>query len=45
VLGFIFVLAAQGAMAQPYPNKPVKIIITYPVGGLQTKLPESSQWG
>lgn len=28
-----FACVSFGATAQPYPNKPVKIIITYPVGG------------
>lgn len=32
-LAFIFVFASQLVLAQPYPNKPVKLIITYPVGG------------
>jgi tripartite-type tricarboxylate transporter receptor subunit TctC len=32
-LGLIFACVSQLALAQPYPNKPVKVIITYPVGG------------
>jgi tripartite-type tricarboxylate transporter receptor subunit TctC len=35
-LGFLCLLVtffSASAFAQPYPNKPVKIIITYPVGG------------
>lgn len=32
-LGLILACVSQLALAQPYPNKPVKVIITYPVGG------------
>jgi tripartite-type tricarboxylate transporter receptor subunit TctC len=32
-LALVFACVSQLALAQPYPNKPVKVIITYPVGG------------
>lgn len=32
-LGLILACVSQLALAQSYPNKPVKVIITYPVGG------------
>jgi len=32
-LGFAAALAAGGALAQAYPSKPVKLIVTYPPGG------------
>ena len=32
-LGFAAALAAGGALAQAYPTKPVKLIVTYPPGG------------
>jgi tripartite-type tricarboxylate transporter receptor subunit TctC len=31
--GFAAALTAGAALAQPYPNKPVKLIVTYPPGG------------
>ena len=33
VLGFVAALPAGGALAQGYPSKPVKLIVTYPPGG------------
>ena len=33
-LTMAFWLAAFGAAAQPYPNKPIKIIVPYPAGGV-----------
>ena len=32
-LGFTAALLAGGAVAQTYPGKPVKLIVTYPPGG------------
>ena len=33
VLGLVAGLVSGAALAQPYPNKPVKLIVTYPPGG------------
>jgi tripartite-type tricarboxylate transporter receptor subunit TctC len=33
VLGLLAGFASVAALAQPYPNKPVKLIVTYPPGG------------
>jgi len=33
LLGLIAALMCGGALAQPYPTKPVKLIVTYPPGG------------
>ena len=32
-LALIAALAASAALAQPYPNRPVKLVVTYPPGG------------
>ena len=36
ILGFV--LTAGHALAQPYPNKPIRIIVPYPAGGVLDSL-------
>jgi tripartite-type tricarboxylate transporter receptor subunit TctC len=33
ILGFILALLATGALAQPYPNKPIRVAVAFPPGG------------
>ena len=33
ILGAIVALPALAAIAQPYPNKPIRVVVPYPVGG------------
>jgi tripartite-type tricarboxylate transporter receptor subunit TctC len=50
-LAAVAALACGGTLAQPYPNKPVKLIVTYPPGGSSDLLARvfgqklSEQWG